>query len=72
MKPQALQELVRKIFTDEEIRAQFISNPDSVLSKFSLTEDERRAVLSTHARLGLMTSDSAQLDTPIGPDAWWT
>ena len=68
MESQALQELVKKIFSDEEIRSQFMANPDSVLSQFSLTEDEKKAVLKTHARLGLMTSDSAQLEATIEPN----
>jgi hypothetical protein len=72
MESQALQGLVKKIFSDEEIRTQFMANPDSVLSQFSLTEDERKAVLNTHARLGLMTSDSAQLAATIEPNMWWT
>ena len=72
MGSQALQELVKKIFSDEESKAQFITNPDSVLSKFSLTEDEKKAVLNTHGRLGLVTSDSAQLEAAIQPTIWWT
>ena len=72
MKSQELQELVRKIFSDEEIRAQFMANPDSVLSQFSLTEDEKKAVLKTHVRSGLITSDSVQLEAIIEPYAWWT
>ena len=71
MGSQALQELVKKIFSDEESKAQFMANPDSVLSKFSLTEDEKKAVLTTHGRLGLVTSDSAQLEAAIGPTVWW-
>jgi hypothetical protein len=71
MKSQALQELVREIFTDEKIRAQFVSNPDSLLSQFSLTEDEKKAVLKTQARLGQMTSPSAQLEATIDPYNTW-
>ena len=71
MESQALQELVKKIFSDEEIRAQFMANPDSVLSKFSLTEDEKKAVLKTYARSELITSDSVQLEATIEPYAWW-
>ena len=71
MKSQALQELVRKIFSDEKIKSQFMANPDSVLVKFSLTEDEKKAVLKTHAKLGLLNSDSAQLDAFIEPNSFW-
>ena len=71
MESQALQELVKKIFGDEKTRAQFTSNPESVLSQFTLTEQEKKAVLNTHAKLGLVTSDSQQLEAAIGPTIFW-
>ncbi len=71
MKSQKLQELVRSIFTDEKIKSQFLNDPNSVLSNFPLTEGEKKAVLSTHAKLGLITSDSIQLEANIGPLVWW-
>ena len=72
MKSKALQELVKKIFSDEKIKQQFISNPESVLSNFSLTGQEKRAVLNTQAKLGLVTSDSGQLEEIIGPTGMWS
>ena len=72
MKSQSLQNLIQKIFSDEKIKQQFISNPESVISKYSLTEQEKKAVLNTHAKLGLVTSDSTQLEAAIGPyTLWW-
>ena len=71
MKSQALQELVKKIFGDEKTRLQFESNPSSVLSRFNLTEQEKTAVLNTHAKLGLVTSDSQQLEAAINPTSEW-
>jgi hypothetical protein len=72
MKSQALQELVKKIFSDEKTKQQFMSNPESVLSKYSLTEQEKRAVLSAHTKIGLVTSDSPQLEAAIKPNiTWW-
>lgn len=71
MKSQALQEMIRKIFSDEAIKAQFVSSPESVISQYSLTETEKTAVLNTHARLGLVTADSATLKSEIGPLAIW-
>ena len=71
MKSKKLQELVKSIFTDEKIKSQFTSDPEGVLSKFSLTEDEKKAVLSIHARLGLITSDSTQLEADVKPTIWW-
>ncbi len=71
MKSQALQELVKKIFGDEKTKSEFMSNPDSVLSQFSLTEQEKKAVLTTHAKLGLVTGGSQQLEAAINPTANW-
>ena len=71
MKSQALQELVKKIFGDEKTRLQFESNPSSVLSRFNLTEQEKTVVLNTHAKLGLVTSDSQQLEAAINPTSEW-
>jgi hypothetical protein len=72
MKSQPLQELVKKIFSDEKTKKQFISNPEDVLSKFSLSEQEKKAVLSVHAKIGLATSDSGQLEAMIGPTGTWS
>ena len=71
MKSQSLQELVKKIFGDEKTKAEFISNPDSVLAKFNLTEQEKTAVLNTHAKLGLVATDSQQLEAAIIPNDSW-
>ena len=71
MKSQALQDLVKNIFNDEETKSKFMSNPDSVLAQFNLTEQEKKAVLNIHAKLGLVTSDSQQLEAAIGPLGFW-
>jgi len=71
MKSQALQDLIKNIFNDEKTRLQFESDPDSVLSQFSLTEQEKKAVLNTHAKLGLVTSDSQQLEATLNPTTNW-
>ena len=72
MKSQALQELVKKIFGDERTRIQFESNPDSILARFALTEQEKKAVLDTHAKLGLVTSNSPQLEAALNPTSNWS
>ncbi len=71
MKSLALQDLVKNIFGDEKTKLQFISNPDSVLSRFNLTEQEKKAVLKTHAKLGLVTGDSQTLQASIEPFFTW-
>jgi hypothetical protein len=71
MESQALQELVRKIFSDEETKSQFAANPESVLSKFSLTEQEKDAVLRTQTKFGPITSNSLQLSVAMPLDDFW-
>ena len=71
MKSAALQGFISKIFSDEKTRLRFMSDPDSVLSEFQLTEQEKSAVLSTNAKLALTASDSQQLEAIIGPTAIW-
>jgi len=71
MKSQALQELVKTIFGDEKTRLEFESNPDKVLSRFNLTDEEKKAVLITNAKLGLVTSDSQQLEAALAPTITW-
>jgi hypothetical protein len=72
MKSQKLQELVNTVFSDESTKAQFISNPESVLSRYNLSELEKKAVLTVHTKLGLVTSDSSQFEAAINPmTEWW-
>jgi len=71
MKSQALQELVKKIFVDEKTKQQFLKDPDSVLAQFELTEQEKKALLKTQAKLGLVTSDSQQLEAALDPTVNW-
>lgn len=71
MKSQALQDLVKKIFGDEETKQQFQKDPDSVLARYNLTEQEKRAVLRTHAKLGLVATGSEQLEATLDANAGW-
>ncbi len=71
MKSRALQELVKKVFSDEKTKLQFMSDPESVLSQFNLAEQEKKAVLNTHAKLGLVTSGSPQLEAALDTALPW-
>jgi len=71
MKSQALQELVKKVFGDEKTKAQFLKEPDSILTQFTLTEQEKKAVMNVHAKLGLVTGDSQQLEAVLDPTIFW-
>ena len=70
MKSQAVHELIKKIFSDERTKSQFMSNPESVLAQFNMTEQEKKAFLNTHAKLGLITADSAQLEADLDVNKW--
>ena len=72
MKSPALQEFVKKIFSDEKMRRQFEADPEKTLSKLSLTEQEKKAVLSSHTRLGLVTGNSQQLEAALEPTGQWS
>jgi hypothetical protein len=71
MESYELKQLVSKIFGDQETREEFIKDPNSVMARFSLTEPEKKAVLSTHAKLGLVAGNSVQLEETLGPTAMW-
>jgi hypothetical protein len=71
MKSEALQEMIKKIFNDGDVRSQFLTNPDSVIRQYSLTETETNAVLNMHSKLGLVTADSAQMEEVLGPMNRW-
>lgn len=72
MKSQALQELVKKIFGDEKTKREFQKDPDSILARYNLTEQEKRAVLKTHAKLGLVATGSDQLEATLSANAGWS
>ena len=71
MKSQALQELVKKIFGDEKTKHEFQKDPNSILARYNLTEQEKRAVLKTHAKLGLVATDSEQLEATLDANIGW-
>ena len=71
MKSQALQELVKKIFGDEKTKQEFQKDPDSFLARFNLTKQEKRAVMKTHAKLGLVAAGSDQVEATIDATSGW-
>ena len=71
MGSQSLSELVKKVFGDEDVKKQFMSDPGSVMSQFKLTEQEKRAVLSAHAKMALACPGSGQTVTAFEPLIMW-
>jgi hypothetical protein len=72
MKSQGLQELVKKIFGDEKTKQEFQKDPDSFLARYNLTEQEKKAVLKTHTKLGLVSGDSQQLEAVMHDTNTWS
>jgi hypothetical protein len=70
MASKSVQELVKKLFSEEETRAQFQKDPESVLTRFSLSGKEKRSMLATYKRIGL-TSNSPALEATIEPLVFW-
>ncbi len=65
-----LQEMVKAIFGDPQTRKEFVANPDIIMSRFSLTEAEKKAVMNTQLKSTILNDGSIQLDT-IGPLSLW-
>jgi hypothetical protein len=72
MKTEGLQEAFRRVFSDENTRACFLTDPESTLGQFALTQTEKQAVLNTHHRLGLIAPDRQVLADEVDPASWWT
>lgn len=71
MKSQELQKLVKEIFSNEKTRLEFSSNPNVVLARYNLTEQEKKAVLNTKIEMGVVSSDSPQLEATLVPRSGW-
>ena len=69
MKSEALQQLIKKLFGDEQARSEFKADPNRVISRYALTEEEKRAVLATHSRMGMVTTGS-QAEATLTAAAW--
>ncbi len=69
MESMALRDLVKKIFGDDQLRQQFASEPEKVISKFDLTEQEKTAVLAIQS--GLVNGGSTQMEMAVRPSIGW-
>lgn len=72
MEGRGLQELVKRVFSDEKTKEEFTADPNLIISRFSLSESEKRAVLATHMKLGLVTAGSSRLETITRPTTLWS
>jgi hypothetical protein len=66
-----LQMLIKKVFSDEKTRTDFMANPDKVMSGFRLSRSEKDAILKSHSKFGLVTSNSPHLDAAIDIETDW-
>jgi hypothetical protein len=65
----AMKDLVKRIFSDEATKARFMAEPDKVMSEFSLSKEEKKAMTTTFAHLGTDSSGSATLSAVV-MDNW--
>ncbi len=72
MESKELKRFVSIIFNDPKTRVEFLENPKSVISRFSLTSQEKKLVLSAHARLNLVLASSRNLEEDINSTALWS
>lgn len=71
METRALRELIKKVFSDQKTRVEFEKDPEKVVARFKLSEQERNAVLATRMKLGLAAADGVQLDQAVDPAIFW-
>ena len=71
MKSQALQELVKKIFSDEKTRHEFQKDPSAVIARFNLEKQEKAALMKVHNQIGLTVNNAGQLEAAIDPYGGW-
>lgn len=67
----ALREVVKKIFGDEDTKTRFMQDPGSVLAQFSLTEQEEKSIMNVFSRAKLVTGGSPQLGAVLQAYDLW-
>ncbi len=75
MSKQSLQDALTRAIDDNDFRSQLANNPDSALSSYDLTADERTALMSAEAgqleqHLGPLDERTSKSILPLGPG--WT
>jgi hypothetical protein len=71
MSSTGLSKLTSAIFVDSQMRAEFFSDPGAFIARFNLNAVETKSVLSCYDQLGIISGESAALDTEIGAfDGW--
>lgn len=65
MGSRSLSEMVKQVFGNEDMKAQFISDPNSVVAKFQLSKHEKEALFEAHASLKAGSSDVALMMEPM-------
>jgi hypothetical protein len=68
MKSSTLHDMINKVFGDETLKARFLAHPESVLSEYTLSDEETRAVLSTHR---MFTAGNTSLEAAITAKEGW-
>jgi hypothetical protein len=72
MKSETLKKFISDIFNDETKKSEFIENPQRAMSGYGLSNQERKALMNVHDKVGLVSSDSAALEAALKPTIeWW-
>lgn len=71
MNSSGLKAMTKLIFSDAKTRSDFETNPEKVMTGFNLSESERKSILISITRLGLVSGNSIALSNEIGAfDNW--
>ena len=70
MKATALQSFVKQVFSSEEHRTSFKTDPAEFVSRFDLTAEEKRAILATSDQISANGAGSAAMTIGIEGIVW--
>ena len=71
MSLKAVKSIVKRTFSDSKFKKSLMENPDGVLAKFDLTDEEKDAIINVHTSVGVVGGDSAALQANVTPMGGW-
>ncbi len=69
MSLKGIKTLVAELHSDTELRGRFAADPEAVLSRYSLTAEQREAIMGAHLRIG--ADGALSVEENDGPTTWW-
>jgi hypothetical protein len=72
MKSETLKKFISDIFKDETKKNEFLEDPRHAMSEYGLSDQERKALMNVHDKIGVVSSDSVALEAALKPTIeWW-